>query len=96
MYYFHNITTTWLAQLDKCWFAKQEVTGSNPDQANTQGVEITDPSSVVQPFMGRVGNKGVDIKLATGAFSSPVTVLSHCGKFNKVSIKYMLGKQRIP
>ena len=84
MYYFHNITTTLLAQLDKCWFAKQEVTGSYPSQANTQGLEITDPSSVVQPFMGRVGNEGVDIKLDASPFSSPVTILSHCGEFNKV------------
>ena len=82
MYYFHNITTAWLAQLDKWRFAKQEVTGSYPSRANTQGLEITDPSSVVQPFMGRVGNEGVDIKL--DAFSSPVTILSHCGEFNKV------------
>lgn len=96
MYYFHNITTTLLAQLDKCWFAKQEVTGSNLGWANTQGLEITDLSSVVQPFMGRVGNEGVDIKLDAGPFSSPVTVLSHCGEFNKVSIKYMLEKRRIP
>ena len=84
MYYFHNITTAWLAQLDKWRFAKKEVTGSYPSRANTQGLEITDPSSVVQPFMGRVGNEGVDIKLDASPFSSPVTILSHCGEFNKV------------
>ena len=61
-----------------------------------QGLKITDPSGVVQPFMGRVGNEGVDMKLDASRFSYPVTVLSHCGEFNKVSIKYMLGKQRIP
>lgn len=81
MYYFHNITTAWLAQLDKWRFAKQEVTGSYPSRANTQGLET---SSVVQPFMGRVGNEGVDIKLDASPFSSPVTILSHCGEFNKV------------
>ena len=84
MYYFYNITTA------------QEVTGSNPGWTNTQGLKITDPSGVVQPFMGRVGNEGVDIKLDASPFSSPATVLSHCGEFSKVSIKYMLGKQRIP
>lgn len=84
MYYFHNITTAWLTQLDKWRFAKQEVTGSYPSRANTQGLEITDPSSVVQPFMGKVGNEGVDIKLDASPFSSPVTILSHCGEFNKV------------
>ena len=84
MYYFHNITTAWLAQLDKWRFAKQEVTGSYPSRANTQGLEITDSSSVVQPFMGRVGNEGVDIKLDASPFLSPVTILSHCGEFNKV------------
>ena len=84
MYYFYNITTA------------QEVTGSNPGWTNTQGLKITDPSGVVQPFMGRVGNEGVDIKLDASPFSSPAIVLSHCGEFNKVSIKYMLGKQRIP
>lgn len=84
MYYFHNITSAWLAQLDKWRFAKQEVTGSYPSRANTQGLEITDPSSVVQPFMGRVGNEGVDIKLDASPFSSSVTILSHCGELNKV------------
>lgn len=84
MYHFHNITTAWLAQLDKWRFAKQEVTGSYPSRANTQGLDITDPSSVVQPFMGRVGNEGVDIKLDASPFSSPVTILSHCCEFNKV------------
>ena len=72
MYYFYNITTA------------QEVTGSNPGWTNTQGLKITDPSGVVQPFMGRVGNEGVDIKLDASPFSSPVTILSHCGEFNKV------------
>ena len=96
MYYFCNVTTAWLAQLDKCQFAKQEVTGSYPGRTNTQGRKITDPSGVVQPFMGRVGNEGIDIKLDASRFSSPVTMLSHCGEFNKVSIKYMLEKQRIP
>ena len=48
MYYFYNITTA------------QEVTGSNPGWTNTQGLKITDPSGVVQPFMGRVGNEGVE------------------------------------
>ena len=96
MYYFYNITTAWLAQWDKCRLAKQEVTGSNPGWTYSQGLKITDPSGVVQPFMGRVGNKGVDIKLDASPFSSPVTMLSHRGEFNKVSIKYMLGKQRIP
>ena len=65
--------------------------GFKPRRTNTQGLKITDSSGVVQPFMSRVGNEGVDIKLDVRPVSSPVTE-----KFNKVSIKYMLGKQRIP
>ena len=59
MYYFCNVTTTWLAQLDKCQFAKQEVTGSNPGRTNTQGLKITDPSGVVQPFLAGWVMKGL-------------------------------------
>ena len=43
----------------------------------------TDPSGVVQPFLGCVGNEGVDFNWDLGPVSSPVNMLSHCGKFNK-------------
>lgn len=41
-------------------------------------------SGVVQPFMGLVGNKGVDINWDLSSVSSPVTKLSHSGEFNEV------------
>lgn len=31
--------TTWIAQLDKCPCAEQEVAGSNPNKTNTQGLK---------------------------------------------------------
>ena len=40
----------------------------------------------MQPFMGWVGNEGVDINWNVNPVSSPVTVFSHCGEFNKVII----------
>ena len=45
---------------------------------------------MVQPFKGWVGNEGVDINWDASPVSSPVTVLSHCGKFivlNKSDVK---------
>ena len=48
-----------------------------------------DPSSVVQIFMDWVGNEGVDINWNVSPVSSPVTVLSHSGKFNKVLCKHV-------
>ena len=42
------------------------------------------PGGVVQPFMGWVGNKGVDINWDISPVASPVTMLSHPGEFNKV------------
>ena len=45
-----------------------------------------DPSCVVQPFMGWLGNEGVDINWNVSPVSSPVTLLSHRGEFNKVII----------
>ena len=42
--------------------------------------------------MGWVGNEGVDINWNVSAVSSPVTVLSHRGEFNKVTIRVMLMK----
>ena len=38
----------------------------------------------MQPFMGWVGNEVVDINWDASPVSSPVTVLSHRGEFNKV------------
>ena len=35
-------TATRLAWLDKRWFAKWEVMGSNPSRTNTQGLKITE------------------------------------------------------
>ena len=42
--------------------------------------------------MGWVGNEGVNINWEVSAVSSPVTVLSHRGEFNKVTIRVMLMK----
>ena len=42
-----------------------------------------DPGDVVQPFMDWVGNKRVDINWEISPLSSPVTLLSHHGEFNK-------------
>ena len=41
---------------------------------------------MVQPFMGWVGNEGVNINWNVNPVSSPVTLLSHRGEFNKVII----------
>ena len=48
-----------------------------------------DSSGVVQLFMDWVGNEGVDINWNVSPVSSPVTVLSHRGKFNKVLCKHV-------
>ena len=48
-----------------------------------------DPSGVVQFFMDWVGNEGVDINWNVSPGSSPVTVLSHRGEFNKVLCKHV-------
>ena len=42
------------------------------------------PGGVVQPFLGWVGNERVDINWEVSPVSSPVTVLSYRGEFNKV------------
>ena len=43
-----------------------------------------DPNDAVQPSMGWVDNEGVDVNWDVNPVSSPVTVLSHRGEFNKV------------
>ena len=44
---------------------------------------------MVQPFMGWVGNEGVNINWNVSPVSSPVTVLSHHGEFNKEIIIWL-------
>ena len=41
------------------------------------------PLCLQQPFMGWLGNEGVDNNWDETPVSSPVTVLSHLGEFNK-------------
>ena len=40
-----------------------------------------------QPFVGRLGNMGVDINWDASPVSSPATVLIRCGEVNKVKVK---------
>ena len=49
------------------------------------------PSGVVQLFVDWVGNEGVDINnyWNVSPVSSPVTMLSQCGEFNKVLRKHV-------
>ena len=46
-----------------------------------------DPGSVVQPFLGWVGNEGVGINWDASSVSSPVTVLSHRGEFKRKTLR---------
>ena len=46
-----------------------------------------DPGGVVQPFMGWVGNEGAVINWDVSPVSSPVTVSSHRGEFNKAKLE---------
>ena len=43
-----------------------------------------DACGVAKPFIGWLGNEGVDISWEASRFLSPVTVLSHGGNKSKV------------
>ena len=66
---FPEFSVEWLAQSLRKTFPENHVS--------------VDVGGVVQPFMGWVGNEEVDINWDVSSDSSPITVLSPRGEFNK-------------